>query len=533
MATYVPYIVFGHGIENPAERYTPLDAITQVMFYTPPGHILAMEPPATVVADLCRYPLGHLPDVYEIVGSTSIPSLVTVTRSASTSQYLLGPDASGMDFGARCCMCNKKLFDFPQTGELILLSDIVDVYIQDHHSKTHPSDIAAVHYLACRSGVAPATDDSPVTYLFADRSKLVTNVRDATAYRDKIIQHSPEPTRTGQAVHEKLMAVFASKQAQAASLRGLFNRAGVPMFPGLKAFSILLYCGRRVAIPGSDGQCGPHDGPQCSDCEYSQQALSGSALPPASPPPPPPPSPPVSPPPPSPVRAEERQAAGVPPASWRTLPHGSKMAAFLNCNAENRVVQWPGPLNGDSSVGCGINALTFLGLLSMTEGTQLQVQIASQGGTSFGTIMKYILNKLHIEGTLAEAVFPVNSEGDVHNILFEINANMFPDQCIIVRLNRASGAGHAIVFSKTDVLRTIDPHINARPVIYPAAPTADIARTTFKAWSKDHSAQYPGITPYVSLSIMVILPPTGDRRGGAYSIEQLNKIPKPPVIYIK
>jgi hypothetical protein len=31
----------------------------------------------------------------------------------------------------------------------------------------------------------------------------------------------------------------------------------------------LLYCGRylgQAAIPGSDGQCGPNNGPQCPDC---------------------------------------------------------------------------------------------------------------------------------------------------------------------------------------------------------------------------------------------------------------------------
>ena len=31
-----------------------------------------------------------------------------------------------------------------------------------------------------------------------------------------------------------------------------------------------LYCGRRLgreAIPGSDGQCGPNNGPQCADCK--------------------------------------------------------------------------------------------------------------------------------------------------------------------------------------------------------------------------------------------------------------------------
>jgi hypothetical protein len=31
----------------------------------------------------------------------------------------------------------------------------------------------------------------------------------------------------------------------------------------------ILFCGRRIGrdlIPGSDGRCGPNNGPQCSDC---------------------------------------------------------------------------------------------------------------------------------------------------------------------------------------------------------------------------------------------------------------------------
>ena len=46
----------------------------------------------------------------------------------------------------------------------------------------------------------------------------------------------------------------------------LLNRAGVRMQPGPNGE---LYCGRRLGtgiIPGSDGQCGPNNGPQCPDC---------------------------------------------------------------------------------------------------------------------------------------------------------------------------------------------------------------------------------------------------------------------------
>ena len=34
----------------------------------------------------------------------------------------------------------------------------------------------------------------------------------------------------------------------------------------------ILYCGRylgQAAIPGSDGRCGPNNGPQCQDCKFS------------------------------------------------------------------------------------------------------------------------------------------------------------------------------------------------------------------------------------------------------------------------
>jgi hypothetical protein len=47
------------------------------------------------------------------------------------------------------------------------------------------------------------------------------------------------------------------------------NRAGIQVKAGSGSTSHLLYCGRRLgrdAIPGSDGQCGPNNGPQCPDC---------------------------------------------------------------------------------------------------------------------------------------------------------------------------------------------------------------------------------------------------------------------------
>jgi hypothetical protein len=49
----------------------------------------------------------------------------------------------------------------------------------------------------------------------------------------------------------------------------LVNRAGVVVNPGS---GMVIYCGRRLGreqIPGSDGVCGPNNGPQCADCAFS------------------------------------------------------------------------------------------------------------------------------------------------------------------------------------------------------------------------------------------------------------------------
>jgi hypothetical protein len=53
----------------------------------------------------------------------------------------------------------------------------------------------------------------------------------------------------------------------------LLNRAGVIMKPGKGKCIDIWYCGRELgvkAIPGSDGVCGPGNGPQCQDCQHPQ-----------------------------------------------------------------------------------------------------------------------------------------------------------------------------------------------------------------------------------------------------------------------
>jgi hypothetical protein len=70
-------------------------------------------------------------------------------------------------------------------------------------------------------------------------------------------------------------------------VEGSVNCAGAVMRPGTGSGSHLLFCGRRLgveAIPGSDGRCGPNNGPQCADCQAgplpppAKEDASGSGM---------------------------------------------------------------------------------------------------------------------------------------------------------------------------------------------------------------------------------------------------------------
>ncbi len=54
---------------------------------------------------------------------------------------------------------------------------------------------------------------------------------------------------------------------------------GIHHFKGTGSGVDKYYCARRLGtalIPGSDGQCGPNNGPQCAECRAYQAAQVGS-----------------------------------------------------------------------------------------------------------------------------------------------------------------------------------------------------------------------------------------------------------------
>jgi hypothetical protein len=60
------------------------------------------------------------------------------------------------------------------------------------------------------------------------------------------------------------------------------NGAGAAMRLGTGSGAATLYCGRRLGralIPGSDGQCGPNNGPQCADCAAAPKPVVAQSAP--------------------------------------------------------------------------------------------------------------------------------------------------------------------------------------------------------------------------------------------------------------
>jgi len=156
-----------------------------------------------------------------------------------------------------------------------------------------------------------------------------------------------------------------------------------------------------------------------------------------------------------------------------------KLLVFPNCNAKekmnvdrtkieiknenNEIVKWE-PLSDNTSIGCGINSLTFLGVFTREIGVKLTKNISFRG-TSFAEIM-YFLNEIgNTPQNLKEYITDVTTIEkltDFLNILFsEIPGNT----CVIAKLNRPNNIlGHTIIFSKQkdgdiDKLYTIDPQI--------------------------------------------------------------------------
>ena len=90
------------------------------------------------------------------------------------------------------------------------------------------------------------------------------------------------------------------------------------------------------------------------------------------------------------------------------MPRGYQLCVLENCNSKDKFEQWKKDKNlgNIDDIGCGINVLTYLGMITREEGTQLVLDMKekfdkskdSEGveqfkGTPFIEMMNYAFNK--------------------------------------------------------------------------------------------------------------------------------------------
>ncbi len=196
-------------------------------------------------------------------------------------------------------------------------------------------------------------------------------------------------------------------------------------------------------------------------------------------------------------------AAGIHDRAMPRLPPTSTeyhLSVLRDCNTAARFDAWKesgGTLLGLKNLGCGINALTFLGVLSREEGERL-VPLVNSRGTTLMEMMSFVYRGARVPQF--ERYFPIRTLEEVSTFLATLNRLLKNNECTIAKLMRFPestpiGAeprcvidgrsmqltpGHSIVFSKDESgsLLWLDPHIEIPP-----KPSVDASKA-LKSWSR-------------------------------------------------
>ena len=137
----------------------------------------------------------------------------------------------------------------------------------------------------------------------------------------------------------------------------------------------------------------------------------------------------------------------------------TSLAILPNCDAKDRCANWIGPLNGNNKIGCGINALAFLGEI---EGEQVQSGLhqAQNTGTPFKHIVDWFNNKIqNIDKTkrFIETKYDINTLENLERFFNIMCFNLGINTCTIVKYNRDPDAnkrpanltpGHYVILHK-------------------------------------------------------------------------------------
>jgi len=156
-------------------------------------------------------------------------------------------------------------------------------------------------------------------------------------------------------------------------------------------------------------------------------------------------------------------------ASMDTVVAGWSLLQLPGCNARERFKRWQddgGALSGDKSIGCGLNALTFLGIFSRAEGEALLAQLKGRDdsrGTLFGEMMKFVFDKCVTNkkkqecGKISQYAYDITTLDRIQLFEHDMKVRLLPGCCTVIKLVRfleskqSNGmmglTGHSVVLS--------------------------------------------------------------------------------------
>lgn len=206
-----------------------------------------------------------------------------------------------------------------------------------------------------------------------------------------------------------------------------------------------------------------------------------------------------------------------------------KLLVLPNCNILDRTRSWPGPLlpkSGTLNRGCSVNALRFLGEISVQSADSLleEIDVGKYSDViPFSYIVDVFNNKIvntedfslgeGSENSVEEARIPIDNTENIAYFFTTLEQNMPENSCILVRLNRSEAArgiatsGHDIVITKDNgILKTIEPYKSPAGALdirnYTSPPSANFVR----AWNQQM---------YVTVSFLVVkIISKRDKKGG-------------------
>lgn len=141
---------------------------------------------------------------------------------------------------------------------------------------------------------------------------------------------------------------------------------------------------------------------------------------------------------------------------------------YSQCNVRATFNNWEkqgGALLNIKTIGCGINALTFLGLMSRDKGNAMVQKLVNDPttvGTSYAEISQIVnFNMRNNYTILNEVITNIADREHVQDLLLWILNYSENNACMIVKLNRdriGSETGHTLIISKLeDDLWIVDP----------------------------------------------------------------------------